>query len=225
MSAVSVFIDESGDFGTYSSKTPFYLIALVFHDQAVDITEDIERLDEAVRHYDTPDHAIHTGPLVRQENEYRHIDIKVRQRIFTRLMGFTRRLDLKYALVTAEKKHNDDPIALHNQLSKQLSRFLFSKFEEISQYDNIIVYYDNGQIELTKILVTAFNFAFSAVEFRRILPSDYKLAQVADLICTIELVALKAERKQMSNSELKFFGNARDFRKEFLRPLRLKRIN
>ena len=38
---LSVFIDESGDFGAYEHHAPYYLVAMVLHDQSVDITSDI----------------------------------------------------------------------------------------------------------------------------------------------------------------------------------------
>lgn len=45
MKELSVFIDESGDFGEYSNETPYYIVTLVFHDQENDIGEYVERLD------------------------------------------------------------------------------------------------------------------------------------------------------------------------------------
>lgn len=36
---LSVFIDESGDFGPYDSHAPFYLVAMVLHNQDINITK------------------------------------------------------------------------------------------------------------------------------------------------------------------------------------------
>lgn len=33
MKELSVFIDESGDFGAYEPHSPYYIITMVFHDQ------------------------------------------------------------------------------------------------------------------------------------------------------------------------------------------------
>ena len=33
MRELSIFVDESGDFGPYETHAPFYLFTLVFHDQ------------------------------------------------------------------------------------------------------------------------------------------------------------------------------------------------
>ena len=58
-------------------------------------------------------------------------------------------------------------------------------------FDKVIVYYDNGQVELTKILSSVFNVLYTDVEFRKVKPVDYKLFQVADLVCTMELLSEK----------------------------------
>lgn len=33
MSKLSIFIDESGDFGDYDYHSPYYIISMVYHDQ------------------------------------------------------------------------------------------------------------------------------------------------------------------------------------------------
>ena len=44
MKKLSVF-DETGDFGAYDVNAPFYCVALVFHDQSIDISSKISALD------------------------------------------------------------------------------------------------------------------------------------------------------------------------------------
>ena len=73
--------------------------------------------------------------------------------------------------------------------------------------------------ELTRLLISVFSTLYAHVEFRKVRPADYKLFQVADLICTTELLEEKAV---LSRSELDFFGNKRDFRKNYLKPIRKK---
>ena len=45
------------------------------------------------------------------------------------------------------------------------------------------------------------------------------LFQVSDLLCTMELIKLKLDNNLFSNSELAFFGNTRDLRKNYLKPI------
>ena len=67
---LSVFIDESGDFGPYDNRAPYYLIAMVLHNQDIDICNDISKMDERMRNLGYEHHAIHTGPLIRRESVY-----------------------------------------------------------------------------------------------------------------------------------------------------------
>lgn len=41
---LSVFIDESGDFGFIKGASKYYLITLVFHNQSIDINPNIEKI-------------------------------------------------------------------------------------------------------------------------------------------------------------------------------------
>ena len=45
---LSVFIDESGDFGQYNPASPNYYVAMVLHNQEIDISKNIETLERQV---------------------------------------------------------------------------------------------------------------------------------------------------------------------------------
>ena len=56
-------------------------------------------------------------------------------------------------------------------------------------------------------------------------PEHYSLFQVADLICTIKLVELKLEHGEpLTESETRFFGGARLFKRGVLRLLKHKEL-
>ena len=42
----TIFVDESGDFGQYEPHAPFYIISLVMHAQSVDITSNLNKLEQ-----------------------------------------------------------------------------------------------------------------------------------------------------------------------------------
>ena len=42
---LSIFIDELGDFGKYDIKYPYYIAVLVFHNQSIVISDEIERFN------------------------------------------------------------------------------------------------------------------------------------------------------------------------------------
>ena len=117
-----------------------------------------------------------------------------------------------------------DDVTITDKLSKEIKRELESHVDYFNSFDKIIVYYDNGQRELTKIIASVFNSIFDNVEYRRVKPVDYKLFQVADLLCTMELIKEKADRNSLSKSEENFFGKPRDFKKNIYKYLDIKKL-
>ena len=71
MKELSIFVDESGDFGSYDYHAPFYIISMVLHDQAIDITNEIEILEKSLGDIGWQKHCVHAGPVIRSEEEYR----------------------------------------------------------------------------------------------------------------------------------------------------------
>ncbi len=81
MKELSIFVDESGDFGEYNSRAPFYIISLVMHDQEVDLSENLTSLERQLQYIGLPDHCVHAGPIIRSEHEYKEFDLADRQKI------------------------------------------------------------------------------------------------------------------------------------------------
>ena len=74
MTQLSIFVDESGDFGTQSD---YYVVALVLHEQIHDISHDIDHLTAKLQAggFD-PFHPIHSGAAIRGEDEYRGLPLE-----------------------------------------------------------------------------------------------------------------------------------------------------
>lgn len=79
MKELSIFVDESGDFGEYDPHSPYYIISLVFHDQASNISQPLDLLERKLVDMDLPRHCIHAGPIIRGEDEYRYMDISAKK--------------------------------------------------------------------------------------------------------------------------------------------------
>lgn len=225
LSRLSVFVDESGDFGAFSAHSPYYLFTLVFHEQDRSINDEVCVLNKRLVLHEAPIHAIHTGPLVRREEYYLNWDIRERKVLFNDLFFFATRCPIAYHTVVADKRETNNKIALSGKLSKKLSEFLRNNLQYFLSFDEIIIYYDNGQTEITTILSSVFNTLFSNVEFRQVFPIDYKLFQVADLLCTLELVNIKYDAKLTSKSEENFFGTYREFKKFYMKGIQKKLLD
>ena len=76
--------------------------------------------------------------------------------MFNALFNFARKLPVSYICAKVKKSECADVVELTSKLSKSISRILRDHAEYFESFDKIIVYYDNGQVELTKILTTLF---------------------------------------------------------------------
>ena len=224
MNELSIFVDESGDFGTYEPHAPFYLFTLVFHNQGNAIDDQINHLEHGLSDlgFDVK-HCFHAGPIIRREEDYQYLSITERRKCLNRIMTFAKSCEISYITFSVEKKHMSDSLSLTVALSKQLSAFIREEYAFFTQFDKIIVYYDNGQVELNKLLASVFAVMLPQAEFRKVMPTDYRLFQVADLFCTLELICLKDGHRILSKSEESFFGSMRDMRKNYLKPMYKKR--
>lgn len=224
MRELSVFVDESGDFGPYSSHSPYYLFTLLFHEQENPINDEVNNLDRKIQEHGFDIHAIHTGPIIRNEGYYQNYSPDDRKRLFNDLLLFTNRININYHIVSVDKKQAEGSKQLVNMLSKQFVLFLKEKLEYFMSFDKIIVYYDYGQSEITTILTSVFNTLFSNVEFRHVQPFEYKLFQVADMICTLELSKLNFSNNKISKSEENFYESRRKFRDYYYKTIKKKKI-
>lgn len=62
------------------------------------------------------------------------------------------------------------------------------------------------------------------VRRRKTSMTDYRLEQVADYLCTIELALVKCEAKENGETYNKFFGGIGSFKRNWLKQARSKRI-
>lgn len=219
---ISVFVDESGTFDSDSASSQFYVICMVFHDQIKDIGQAIEKLNSELREsgFDS-DHAVHAGPLIRWEEPYRKLRRQERRIIFSKMLAFFRHVDIKYRCFFVDKRYIETSLSLHDSLLQQVVSFLIEHADELNAYDKLKIYYDNGQADVTSILKDAFALFSSKLEFvSEVVPAKYKLFQLADFICTLELVRLKLDAdKRISTAEKDFFLSIQNLRKNFLKPI------
>lgn len=220
---LGVFIDESGDFGQFNPASPNYYVAMVLHNQKINISKNIDALDRQISNWGYPEHTIHTGPLIRRESVYKNDLRENRKALFNALYHFTRMLDVQYLcpVINQGECVEKSKLAYTDKLTKEIANKLRTNYEYFSVFDKIIVYYDYGQIELAQILVSVFNAMFSNVEFRKIETNQYKLSQAADLICTVEAIA---QKEVLTKSEMEFFHSKSEFKKNIYKNIVKKKL-
>lgn len=224
MSELSIFIDESGDFGEIQERPAYYLVTMVFHDQTVDISKEIEKLEESMRTSKFNLEYIHTGPVIRREQVFKYYSLEERRKLLYKMLYFYNKCDIRHDTVVVNRKEAADKIALSGRLSKEIAKMIAKHSTYFEQFDKIIVYYDNGQAELSAILNAVLSLLFNEVDFRKAEPQKYRLLQVADFVCSMELLRIKREEKRLSKSEEKFFYKPQELKKPFLKSLDEKRL-
>ena len=224
MKRLSIFVDESGDFGPYAKHSPCYVITMVFHDQNESIREEIERLNRELKELNCDRFAIHTEPLIRREEGYRNMSPNERRHIFYKLFNFANRCNIKYKSFIYSKKEFENTFKLQEKMARDMSSFMKDNLQYFQSFDEIILYYDNGQHQITVMLNTLLAMLINNYVVRKVLPSDYKLFQVADMLCTLELLKYKIEHFELTKSERLIFHSKAQLRKDFIKSIKKKEM-
>ena len=224
MKELSVFIDESGDFGEITERPSYYLVTLLFHDQMDSIISQVKKLEESTINSGFDFEYIHTGPVIRREDVFSNLSIDERRKLLYKMLNFILSSPILYEVAIVNRKEAPDKISLSGKLGREISNVILKNKNFFGRFDKIIVYYDNGQIELGSILNTVFSIHFSNVEFRKAEPQKYRLLQAADFICSMELLKIKKNENRLSKSEKQFFYKPQELKKTFFKAIEKKHL-
>ena len=223
MQELSIFIDESGDVGVVSD---FYLVGLVFHEQQFKIADDVELYEASVEKGRLDRTPFHFNPLINGNDEYKWKRIEVRKKHLHAFRVFVEHLPIQYMAFIYDKREAFGLNALAAVIERDLKVFLFDHLAYLQQFDSVKIYYDGGQSVVTKAVHSAIASCLSreAIVYKDSTAERYRLAQVADYVCGIELTSLKFERHLETRTDVAFFGAFGNFKKNFLKKLRKKRL-
>ena len=226
-SEISVFIDESGRFLYPDKDSCFYVLGMVFHDQSQDITNQLLELSRSEAELGLEDHCFHAGPLIRKEKGYEFMSRPFRGKIFARMMAFASHVDFRYHCLYVDKRYISTQKQIVDKLKNSLVEFGNTSGSILKTADRIKIYYDCGQSPVTNMLHESFTqMQIQNVEFAQgVTPSRFRLFQLADLVCTVRLIELRLiNGLKMTQSETRFFGGPRDFKRNVLKKLKRKEI-
>ena len=224
MKELSIFIDESGDFGEITERPAYYLVTLLFHDHKNEIASNVKRLEDSTKNSGFDFEYIHTGPVIRREDVFSGLSIDERRKLLFKMLNFIVGSPITYEMAVVNRKEAPDKISLSGRLGREISNVIVKHKAFFDGFGKIIVYYDNGQIELGAILNTVFSIHFSNVEFRKAEPQKYRLLQAADFICSMELLKIKKSENRLSKSEKQFFYKPQELKKTFFKAIDKKQL-
>lgn len=221
---LSLFIDESGDVG---SESRYYLVSFVMHEQSKDVLPGIILYENNLAFMGLKDIPFHFNPLINANQEYKDMNIETRKKLLASFRIMVEKLPFRYHLFAYQKRlHPTGPNSLEANMRRDVRDFLFDNFDFFCAFDKVKVYYDNGQSLITRVLQDAMNQVFSknVIVFKDASPSKFRLQQVADYVCGIELTALKYEQDIQTRTDERFFGMKTSFKKNVMRKLRKHRM-
>ena len=222
---LSIFIDESGDFGEVTERPSYHLVTLLFHDQNNDISENVKKLEQSIKDGGFGIEYIHTGPIIRCEEVFENYTIDDRRKLLYRMLNFIMSCPIMHETVVVDRKEAENKVRLSGRLSREITKAINDNEMFFRQFDEIIVYYDYGQAELSSILNAVFSAHFDNVDFRKAEPQKYRLLQAADFVCSMELMRIKRNENRLSNSEKKFFYKPQELKKTFLKAIDRKKLS
>ncbi len=218
-----VFVDESGGGGPSDRHC---LLTVVMHDRSESIADSIGSYEGALRAKGLPDIPFHASPLMNGKDMYSGLGPGTRRVLLGSFRVFFRHAPVRCRTFAYATKQFASLERLAGTMRRDLVNFLFDNLAELQGYDAVKVYYDNGQRSIAESLHLAIEYALSrdTVIYRSAQPSEYRLSQAADYICTMELTAIKFAEHATTATDEKFFGKWSDFKKGILKETRKKLV-
>ena len=224
MRELSVFVDESG---TQEGTSEYYLVTLVFHDQEDVLQSYLAAYEHSLRERGLPDIPFHAEPLMRAHGAYTQLTPSTRHQELVSFSAFVRRLPVHYVTFSYRSDNVAGREGLLLSLKRDIINYLFDHLEYFQRFDQVKIYYDNGQPTVTGALHAAMEYVLSrgVVVYRSTGYQKYRLSQVADYVCMVELAALKYVRGEATETDKRFFGLSTQFKKNYLKQVRRKLLN
>lgn len=222
MKKLNIFVDETGEFGFGKDASRLYGISFTFHEQNNDITTELKRLNQKLKqvgYYGM----IHMADLIMKRGDYSNMKIEKRKSIFNGIYQFSRRISVKYRTILIDKKYIDNSKILKQQIINEINTMVVDNEKYFKKFDEIVMYYDNGQEILGVILESIFSRFKKFVHISDFDHVKKRLFQVSDMLTFIDKYDYKYKHNlKMTNGE-KFFFSKDDIRK-ILKELSKKRF-
>lgn len=224
MSELSIFVDESGGQGGHSR---YYVLTLVFHDQSEGIEGVLEEHRRSLVLRGLADVPFHAGPLMTGHGDYENMDFKTRKTYFSVFFMDLQHLPIRYRTFIYRRSELGGRDAFVARMRRDIVNLMFDHLAFFQSFDAVKIYYDDGQEIVAKALHSAVEYALSknGLMYRKTRASDFLLAQAADMLCTLELTAHKYANKEATRTDEKMFGSARDFKNNYMKAVKRKRLD
>lgn len=220
MSELGIFIDESGTFeinNSLNNLRDLYIVSFLFHDKSVSIENNIKNFENFLLSRGlNKNMPVHTMPLIRQQKPYTVFNGELRRKIFYNLFQLMCKLKLKHKTFVCDKKFCSSKQTIKQRLETYIEQMVSDNYEYFKKFDEIVIYYDEGQNYLSKILHKAFSTYLKNYRFKEdICQEEYRLLQCADMVCSLELIKQRKEHNEYIKAIDKFFVSGNKYNKNY----------
>ena len=205
MKRLNIFVDETGEFGFSKGSAKLYGVSLVFHEQKNNIKPALKILD---RRFDDLGFCgmVHMGDLVMGHGDFAEMTIAERRKIYTTLSKFAEQVNAKYYTILIDKKNANTTVLLGRKISREFEKIIADHLNYFQSFDKIMLYYDGGQIDLSKIIKNTFGRLGGYERKPKFDHTDKKLFQVADMLTYVDKIIYKHNRgDKLTKTERRFF--------------------
>ena len=206
MKRLNIFVDETGEFGFGKEASK---------DELATLNERLDKIGYS--------NMIHMADLIMRRGEYQKFEISTRKSIFNSIYQFSRRIKVKYQTIIIDKRYTDNKRTLKQQLSTEINKMINKHETYFKKFEEIVMYYDNGQEVLGTILDSIFT-RFEGFEHR--VDFDHKekrLFQVSDMLTYIDKFDYKYKNNMKFTKAEEYFFSKEEIRK-ILKELNKKRF-
>lgn len=166
---------------------------------------------------------IHLADLVSKRGDYANFKLEQRQNIFWAIFYFSKRVNVKIHTVIVDKRYKNNNVQLNRELATQINDFFNIINNYMSQFEKVVIYYDNGQEALGAIIDTLLinkNNVEHRINFNH---KEKRLFQVSDMLTFIDKLDFKYHHKIPFSKSEKYFFKIKDII-DIKRKLKSKRI-
>lgn len=162
-------------------------------------------------------------------NVHTNLLISERDKLFNKAVDFAgscARIGVAGKMCVIDRRHYCEPDSSHGvncrisesrrqameaKIHDWLDDLILDNRDDLCTFDTIKVYYDNGQKWLGDLIHESFsrNVVEDKLVFKeKVSPSQYKLFQVADLLCTYSLLCKKRAVSDYTKNDMRFFDSS-----------------
>ena len=212
MKRLNIFIDESGDFGFGGGSSELYIVSFTFHESSNLIKKEIDYLNKKLNNIGY-NKMIHSALLIAKRGDYSNFPLEKRKEIFWTLFSFFKRIKIKVKTILINKKYLNTRSQLNMKILDEFKTLLSKNEKYFNSFDEIVIYYDNGQETLSSIIDIIFSKYSNIVRKSSFDHTEKKLFQVSDMLTVIDKYNYKYQNKLIFNKSEKYFFKLEEMKK------------